>query len=68
MNFEKQFMSITELTKTGLSRSYLTDLSRAKGAPIIKTKGNGKIFFITSDLEAFMKEVSQRGRGRIIRR
>lgn len=53
-------MSITELTKTGLSRDYLKQLSRAKGAPIIKTVNGGKIYFMTSELNDFMKEVTKR--------
>lgn len=39
MSYPKQFMSITELTETGLSRDYLKQLSRAEGAPIIRTFG-----------------------------
>lgn len=66
--YAKPFMSITELTETGLSRDYLKQLSRAKGAPIVRTLGKkGKIFFITSELNDFMKEISVKGVGNIRR-
>lgn len=66
--YAKPFMSITDLTETGLSREYLKQLSRAIGAPIIRTMGKGKIYFITSELNDFMKEVSKREKRRTIKR
>lgn len=60
MQYPKQFMSITDLTKMGLSRDYLKQLARAEGAPIIKTVGGGKIYFRTADLDAFMDKISKR--------
>jgi hypothetical protein len=60
--YAKQYMSITELTETGLSRDYLKQLSRVKEAPIIRTMGGGKIYFKTSELDAFMTEVSKKGK------
>ena len=62
MSYPKQFMSITELTETGLSRDYLKQLSRASGAPIVRTLGGGKIYFKASELDKFMDEVSERCR------
>lgn len=62
MQYPKQFMSITELTETGLSRDYLKQLSRAEGAPIIRTLGGGKIYFKTSELDDFMRDVSKKAR------
>lgn len=58
--YEKPFMTITELTSTGLSRDYLKQLSRADGAPIIRTLGGGKIYFKTAELNGFMDMISQR--------
>jgi len=52
-------MSITELTSTGLSRDYLKNLSRANGAPIIRTMGGGKIYFITAELNDFIIKVTK---------
>jgi len=57
-------MSITDLTKMGLSRDYLKQLARAEGAPIIKTVGGGKIYFRTADLDAFMDKISKRTKPR----
>lgn len=62
MGYPKKFMSITELTKIGLSRDYLKQLSRAEGAPVIRTLGGGKIYFKTDELDKFMDEVSKRYR------
>lgn len=64
MGYPKKFMSITELTKIGLSRDYLKQLSRADGAPIIRTTGGGKILFRTAELDDFMDEVSERAKAR----
>lgn len=66
--YEKPFMSITELVGLGLSKSYLNDLAKANGAPVVWTSGKGKIIFITSELDEFMKEVSKREKGRLVRR
>ncbi|MBE5966981.1 MAG: hypothetical protein E7255_08450 [Lachnospiraceae bacterium] len=60
MAYPKQFMSITELTETGLSRDFLKQLSRAEGAPIVRTLGGGKIYFKTSELNDFMEEISKK--------
>lgn len=60
MQYIKPYMSITELTATGLSRDYLKQLSRADGAPVIRTMGGGKIYFKTAELDGFMTEVSKR--------
>lgn len=60
--YEKPFMTISELTSTGLSRDYLKQLSRANGAPVIRTLGGGKIYFKTSELDRFMEEVSSRSK------
>ena len=61
MTYPRPFMSITELTELGLPRSYLKQLSRIKGAPIIKTLKGGKIYFVTADLTKFMQQVSEKG-------
>lgn len=58
--FEKPFMTITELTSTGLSRDYLKQLSRAEGAPIIRTMGGGKVYFKTAELDEFMQTIATR--------
>lgn len=58
MNYPKPFMSITELSTLGLSKSYLKQLSRAKNAPITKTPGGGKIYFRTDELDGFMDKIS----------
>jgi hypothetical protein len=55
-------MSITELTELGLPRDYLYQLSGARGAPVIRTIGKGKILFKTTELDEFMKEVTERER------
>lgn len=68
MRYPKHFMSITELTETGLSRDYLKQLSRAEGAPIIRTLGGGKIYFKTAELDEFMKEISNRTAKRKLQR
>jgi molybdenum-dependent DNA-binding transcriptional regulator ModE len=68
VQYPKQFMSITELTETGLSREYLKQLARASGAPIVKTMKGGKIYFITAELNDFMKEITNRERKRGRRR
>jgi hypothetical protein len=60
ITYAKPFMSITELTLTGLSRDYLKQLARADGAPIIKTMGGGKIYFRTSELDNFMTEITEK--------
>jgi hypothetical protein len=59
-HYVKPFMSITELTKLGLSRDYLKRISGIYDAPIIKTLGGGKIYFKTSELDAFLDEVTKR--------
>lgn len=60
--YSKQFMTISELTSTGLSREYLKQLSRADGAPIVRTLGGGKIYFKTAELDDFMEEISRRSK------
>ena len=61
MTYPKPFMSITELTELGLPRSYLKQLSRIKGAPIVRTLNRGKIYFITAELTDFMQKISEKG-------
>jgi len=58
--YAKPFMSITELTSVGLSRDYLKNLSRINGAPVIKTLGGGKIYFITNKLDDFMRKITEK--------
>ena len=58
--FPKPFMSITELTKLGLPRELLKNISRVSDAPIIKTMGGGKILYKTYELESFLKEIGER--------
>jgi hypothetical protein len=53
-------MSITELVALGLPREYLKRLSRIEDAPIIRTAARGKILFITTDLDKFIKDVTER--------
>ena len=64
ITYPKPYMSISEIVSFGLSRDYLKQLSRADGAPIIKTMGGGKIYFKTAELDSFMTEVSKRAGNR----
>jgi hypothetical protein len=66
--YSKPFMSISELTALGLSRDYLKQLSRADGAPIIRTLGGGKVLFKTAELDCFMVEISNRTKRKLSRR
>lgn len=58
--YAKPFMSIAELTETGLAKDYLKKLSRAQGAPVIRTMGGGKIYFRTALLDDFMDKMQGR--------
>jgi len=61
VEYPKKYMSITELVEfTGLSRDFFKQLSRAKGAPITRTVGRGKIYFRTNELDAFIKKIQER--------
>lgn len=66
--YAKPFMTITELTLLGLPKDYLKQLSRADGAPIVKTLGGGKILFRTAELDDFMTEITKRVSARRKRR
>jgi hypothetical protein len=60
MQYPKEFMSISELNKMGLAKDFLKQLSRAKGAPVVKTMGGGKIYFRTSELDSFMDGITKK--------
>lgn len=53
MQYPKQLMSITELTKLGFPRDLLYKSAHAQGAEkyIIRTPGGGKILFDTEKFE-----------------
>lgn len=60
MTYPKPLMSITELVEMGYSRDTLNDYSRVKDAPIIWTRGGGKILFQTEYLDDFIATVERR--------
>jgi excisionase family DNA binding protein len=63
--YPKQYMTITELVEqTGLTRDYFKTIARAKGVPIVKTSKGGKIYFKTTELDAFMVEINARSQRR----
>jgi len=57
--YDKRFMSITELCKTGLPRKMLNRLCHAKDAPVIRTSqtANGKYLIDTSKLDDFIRRI-----------
>ncbi len=58
--YPKPLMSISELVKMGFSRDTLKEYSRVKDAPITWSVGGGKIFFVTSELNEFIRKVEKR--------
>jgi predicted DNA-binding transcriptional regulator AlpA len=60
-----KFMGIADLSNlTGLSKDYFKQIAKAKDAPIVKTKGGGKIYFKTEELDAYMQKVTDARRKR----
>lgn len=60
MDYPKELMSISELIKLGYTRDMLMNYSRARGAPVVWTMGGGKVYFKTSELDAFIIEMNER--------
>ncbi len=60
MEYPKELMSISELVQLGYTRDMLMNYSRARGAPVVWTMGGGKVYFKTSELDAFVVEVNKR--------
>ena len=59
MNYPKPLMSITELVNMGYSRWDLKCYANAKGAPVMRTVGGGKVFFQTDKLEEFIHQIQR---------
>ena len=60
MKFPKQFMSITELSKLGLSRTDLKNYTHVKDFPCQRTKGGGKILVDTHLYSEWLKRYQLR--------
>lgn len=60
MEYPKELMSVSELVQMGYTRDMLMNYSRARGAPVVWTMGGGKVYFKTSELDAFVAEVNER--------
>ncbi len=59
MNYQKPLMSITELVAMGYSRWDLQCYANAKGAPVIRTIGGGKVLFQTDKIEEFIHRLQR---------
>lgn len=58
MNFPKEIMSVTELSKLGMSATWLRDIYAQEGYPIAYKMSGGKtskIFFDTKELAKYIR-------------
>lgn len=60
MTYPKKLMSITELRKLGFPKETLYKIAHINNAPVIRTAGGGKIFFVTENLDDFIKFAKER--------
>lgn len=56
MVYPKPLMSISELVAMGYSRWDLRCYANAKGAPVRRTIGKGKVFYETDKLDDFIQK------------
>lgn len=60
MMFPKQLMTITEMMELGFSRYELYKFAGARGCPIIRSPGGGKIKFDTTKFMDWLVEYQTR--------